>query len=129
MSTHHRPRRTLPPTIRPITGEPSGATAFAAPTHYDPADPVFVAHEGGKLAVTSTKELRDRRDLSLLYTPGVADVCLAIAADPSLASVYTMRRNTVAVISSTNDGVRNRISRSSPAVMYCRPRKSRKLER
>lgn len=60
-----------------------------------------MAHEGGKLAVTSTKELRDRRDLSLLYTPGVADVCLAIAADPSLASVYTMRRNTVAARSAT----------------------------
>ncbi len=107
MSAHHRPARSLPPTLRPITpgatfgrGCAAASTSYdSAPAHYDPADPVFVAHEGGKLAVTSTKELRDRRDLSLLYTPGVADVCLAIATDPSLASVYTMRRNTVAVIS------------------------------
>ncbi|GAA1231269.1 NAD(P)-dependent malic enzyme [Oryzihumus leptocrescens] len=69
------------------------------PIHaFDPSDPVFRAHEGGKLAVTATKPLRDRRDLSLLYTPGVADVSRAIAADPSLAARYTARRNTVAVV-------------------------------
>ncbi|MGZ4752027.1 MAG: NAD(P)-dependent malic enzyme [Oryzihumus sp.] len=69
------------------------------PIHaFDPYDPVFRAHEGGKLAVTATKPLRDRRDLSLLYTPGVADVSRAIAADPSLAARYTARRNTVAVV-------------------------------
>ncbi|HET7660426.1 MAG TPA: NADP-dependent malic enzyme [Oryzihumus sp.] len=69
------------------------------PLHaFDPSDPVFRAHEGGKLAVTATKPLRDRRDLSLLYTPGVADVSRAIAADPSLAARYTARRNTVAVV-------------------------------
>lgn len=69
------------------------------PIHaFDPSDPVFRAHEGGKLAVTATKLLRDRRDLSLLYTPGVADVSRAIAADPSLAARYTARRNTVAVV-------------------------------
>src|SRR6476646_6796422 len=70
------------------------------PLHaFDPSDPVFRAHEGGKLAVTATKPLRDRADLSLLYTPGVADVCRAIAMDPSLAARYTSRRNTVAVVS------------------------------
>ncbi|MGN6634099.1 MAG: NAD(P)-dependent malic enzyme [Oryzihumus sp.] len=69
------------------------------PLHaFDPSDPVFRAHEGGKLAVTATQPLRDRRDLSLLYTPGVADVSRAIAADPSLAARYTARRNTVAVV-------------------------------
>jgi len=69
------------------------------PVHaFDPSDPVFRAHEGGKLAVAATKPLRDRRDLSLLYTPGVADVSRAIAADPSLAARYTARRNTVAVV-------------------------------
>ena len=66
---------------------------------YDPLDPIFVAHEGGKLAIVATKPLRDRADLSLLYTPGVADVCRAIAADPGLATRYTTRGNTVAVIS------------------------------
>ena len=65
---------------------------------FDPSDPVFRAHEGGKLGVHATQPLRDRADLALLYTPGVADVSRAIAADPSLAARYTARANTVAVI-------------------------------
>ena len=65
---------------------------------FDPSDPVFRAHEGGKLGVHATQPLRDRVDLALLYTPGVADVSRAIAADPSLAARYTARANTVAVI-------------------------------
>jgi malate dehydrogenase (oxaloacetate-decarboxylating) len=68
------------------------------PASFDPSDPVFRAHEGGKLEVVPTKALRGRADLALLYTPGVADVCRAIAADPSLAAHYTSRKNTVAVI-------------------------------
>ena len=66
---------------------------------FDPADPVFRAHEGGKLTVQATAPLRHAADLSLLYTPGVAEVCRAIAADPALADRYTTRRNTVAVVS------------------------------
>ncbi|MCI1261729.1 MAG: NADP-dependent malic enzyme [Tetrasphaera jenkinsii] len=62
-------------------------------------DPVFRAHEGGKLAVAATKPLRDRDDLSLLYTPGVALVSSAIAQQAELSFRYTWRRNTVAVIS------------------------------
>ncbi|MGL5863738.1 MAG: NAD(P)-dependent malic enzyme [Phycicoccus sp.] len=65
----------------------------------DPRAPVFRAHEGGKLAVRPTQPLRDRRDLALLYTPGVAEVSLAVAADPTLAARYTSRGNTVAVVS------------------------------
>jgi malate dehydrogenase (oxaloacetate-decarboxylating) len=65
---------------------------------FDPSDPVFRAHEGGKLGVHATQPLRDRVDLALLYTPGVADVSRAIAVDPSLAARYTARGNTVAVI-------------------------------
>jgi len=65
---------------------------------FDFESPVFRAHEGGKLGVHATQPLRDRDDLSLLYTPGVADVCRAIAQDPSLSARYTARRNTVAVI-------------------------------
>jgi malate dehydrogenase (oxaloacetate-decarboxylating) len=73
-------------------------TAFPSYPLFDPADPVFRAHEGGKLGVHATQRLRDPADLSLLYTPGVADVSRAIAADPSLAARYTSRRNTVAVV-------------------------------
>ena len=61
-------------------------------------DPVFRAHEGGKLGVVATKRLRDRDDLSLLYTPGVARVCEAVAELPELSFRYTSRRNTVAVV-------------------------------
>ena len=66
---------------------------------FDPESPVFRAHEGGKLGVHATKPLQGREDLALLYTPGVAEVSLAIAADPSLSTRYTARGNTVAVIS------------------------------
>ncbi|TQJ49859.1 NADP-dependent malic enzyme [Phycicoccus sp. SLBN-51] len=73
-------------------------TAHPSYPLFDPTDPVFRAHEGGKLGVHATQPLRDRADLALLYTPGVADVSRAIAADPSLAARYTAKRNTVAVI-------------------------------
>ena len=77
-------------------GAPDRATVAGS---YDLDSAVFRAHEGGKLAVHATQELRDRADLSLLYTPGVADVSMAIAENPSLASRFTSKRNTVAVVS------------------------------
>ncbi|MGV9764191.1 NAD(P)-dependent malic enzyme [Micromonospora tulbaghiae] len=64
----------------------------------DPADPVFRLHVGGKMAVASTVPLTSREDLSLAYTPGVARVCEAIAADPALADTYTWVSHTVAVV-------------------------------
>ncbi|AKU17171.1 NAD(P)-dependent malic enzyme [Luteipulveratus mongoliensis] len=73
-------------------------TALASEPGPDTSGPVFAAHEGGKLESVPTKPLRDRKDLALLYTPGVADVCRAIAQDPDLSHRYTTRRNTVAVI-------------------------------
>lgn len=73
-------------------------TAHPSYPLFDPNDPVFRAHEGGKLGVHATQPLCDRADLSLLYTPGVADVSRAIAADPSLAARYTAKRHTVAVV-------------------------------
>jgi malate dehydrogenase (oxaloacetate-decarboxylating) len=60
---------------------------------------VFELHLGGKLEVVARSPLRDRQDLSLAYTPGVAEVSRAIAADPELLDVYTGRGNTVAVVS------------------------------
>ncbi|MFL6164513.1 MAG: NADP-dependent malic enzyme [Jatrophihabitantaceae bacterium] len=61
--------------------------------------PVFSAHVGGKLVVRSTMPLTDRNALSLAYTPGVAEVSAAIAADEQLAERYTWRSRLVAVIS------------------------------
>ncbi len=65
----------------------------------DPQEPVFALHAGGKLEVVCRTPLRTRADLALAYTPGVADVCLAIAANPGLLDIYTGRGNTVAVVS------------------------------
>ncbi|HEX8767821.1 MAG TPA: malic enzyme-like NAD(P)-binding protein, partial [Jatrophihabitans sp.] len=66
---------------------------------FDPSSPVFKIHQGGKLVVTSTMPLADREALSLAYTPGVAQVSAAIAADESVAASYTWRSRLVAVIS------------------------------
>ncbi|MGH3508999.1 MAG: NAD(P)-dependent malic enzyme [Nocardioidaceae bacterium] len=65
---------------------------------FDPHDPVFRLHERGKMAVVSTVPLVDGADLSLAYTPGVAEVCEAIAAEPGLVDDYTWVSNTVAVV-------------------------------
>ncbi|RYU10011.1 NAD(P)-dependent malic enzyme [Nocardioides iriomotensis] len=61
-------------------------------------DPVFELHVGGKMAIVSTVALEGRDDLSMAYTPGVARVCEAIAAEPALADDYTWVSNTVAVV-------------------------------
>lgn len=62
-------------------------------------DLVFHYHRGGKLEVVGRFPLRDRDDLSIAYTPGVARVCLAIADDPALAWTYTSRGSMIAVVS------------------------------
>lgn len=53
----------------------------------------------GKLEITPTKPLTTQRDLSLAYSPGVAEPCLAIEAEPDKAYDYTAKGNLVAVIS------------------------------
>ncbi len=53
----------------------------------------------GKIEVVATKPLTSQRDLALAYSPGVAEPCRAIAADPSRVWDYTVRGNLVAVIS------------------------------
>ncbi|MCD9154898.1 NADP-dependent malic enzyme [Aeromicrobium duanguangcaii] len=64
----------------------------------DHDDPVFALHRGGKMEVASTVPVANADDLSLAYTPGVARVCEAIAADKEIAHQYTWVGNTVAVI-------------------------------
>ena len=63
------------------------------------SDRTFLMHLGGKLEVASKVPLKTRDDLSRAYTPGVARICLAIAADKSDARRLTIKRNTVAVVS------------------------------
>ena len=64
----------------------------------DSWDCTFKLHEGGKLEVISTSKLNDYVDLSMAYTPGVARVCQAIHKDISAARDYTIRRNTVGIV-------------------------------
>jgi malate dehydrogenase (oxaloacetate-decarboxylating) len=60
---------------------------------------IFAAHEGGKLAVALKSPLDTQRALSVAYTPGVAQVSRAIAADKTLAARYTWAHRLVAVVS------------------------------
>lgn len=62
------------------------------------ADQTFLDHIGGKIEVRSRTPLRNRDDLSRIYTPGVARVCRSIADNPSKARLLTMKANTVAVV-------------------------------
>ncbi len=61
-------------------------------------DSTFLAHVGGKIRIDPKIAVKNRQDLSTVYTPGVARVSMAIAADPSKAFQLTVKRNTVAVV-------------------------------
>jgi malate dehydrogenase (oxaloacetate-decarboxylating) len=63
------------------------------------SDQTFLMHLGGKIEVTPKMAIKSRDDLSRVYTPGVASVCMAIHEDPSRAHTLTIKRNTVAVVS------------------------------
>jgi len=54
---------------------------------------------GGKIRVVPATSIKNRADLALVYTPGVATVSSVIAKNPKLARMYTMKKRTVAVIS------------------------------
>jgi malate dehydrogenase (oxaloacetate-decarboxylating) len=62
------------------------------------SDRTFLAHLGGKIEVTPRLPIRTRDDLSMVYTPGVARISMAIAADPRRTRNLTIKRNTVAII-------------------------------
>ncbi|WP_125099356.1 NAD(P)-dependent malic enzyme [Leucobacter chromiireducens] len=85
-STQHTtapaPRQAAPPSAVPITEEE-----------------IFAAHEGGKLSVGVARPIETTRDLSIAYTPGVAQVSRGIAADPALAETHTWASRLVAVVS------------------------------
>ena len=68
-------------------------------TLHDWWDRTFRMHEGGKIEVLPLCPVGDQEDLSMAYTPGVARVCTAIARDETQADEYTIRKNTVAIVS------------------------------
>ncbi|WP_414720656.1 NAD(P)-dependent malic enzyme [Streptomyces sp.] len=94
--------------VNPPTGTEPGDTVNAGVTSEAgrtgqadegfPIDPVFALHRGGKMEVVSTVPVRDADDLSLAYTPGVAEVCTAIAEKPELVHDYTWKSQVVAVV-------------------------------
>jgi malate dehydrogenase (oxaloacetate-decarboxylating) len=96
-------------TIRDITVETGDASdwprltaavdAVSGARVLDTTDRTFLLHVGGKIEIRNKSPLKTRDDLSMAYTPGVARVCRAIFDDPDKAFRYTIKRNTVAVVS------------------------------
>ena len=62
------------------------------------SDRTFLMHLGGKIEMNAKHPIRNRDDLSMIYTPGVARVCLAIAKNKEDARRLTIKRNSIAVI-------------------------------
>ncbi len=65
----------------------------------DYVDRTLAMHRGGKIEQHNKQPLKTRDDLSMAYTPGVARVCMEIARDRSKAFDFTIKKNTVAVVS------------------------------
>src|SRR4051794_7627390 len=62
------------------------------------SDRTFLMHLGGTIQMETKHPIRNRDDLSMVYTPGVARVCEAIVANPEDARRLTVKRNAVAVV-------------------------------
>ncbi|MDQ0811251.1 malate dehydrogenase (oxaloacetate-decarboxylating) [Streptomyces sp. B3I7] len=85
--------------VNPRSGSGAAQDGGAEPLDsFDAFDPAFALHRGGKMAVQATVPVRDKDDLSLAYTPGVAKVCSAIAEQPELVHDYTWKSSVVAVV-------------------------------
>lgn len=61
-------------------------------------DRTFNLHRGGKLSVNSKISLKSQSDLAMAYTPGVGRICTAIAEDPEKVYSFTIKQNTVAIV-------------------------------
>src|SRR5437867_2053361 len=62
------------------------------------SDRTFLMHLGGKIEIKGRATVKNRDDLSMAYTPGVARVCMAIHKDPEKAYTLTIKQNSVAVV-------------------------------
>jgi malate dehydrogenase (oxaloacetate-decarboxylating) len=81
------------------TINPADAAFPAEPVAALSDEEIFASHQGGKLSIASTVPLASKRDLSIAYTPGVAQVSRAIAANPELAKTLTWAQRLVVVVS------------------------------
>ncbi|MDQ7787725.1 MAG: NAD-dependent malic enzyme [Thermodesulfovibrionales bacterium] len=61
-------------------------------------DRTFLMHQGGKIEIHNKIPVRNRNDLSRVYTPGVSRICMAIHHDRNKAYKFTIKRNSVAII-------------------------------
>ena len=62
------------------------------------SDRTFLLHHSGKIEIHNKVPVKNRSDLSMVYTPGVARVCLAIHHDKEKAYRFTLKRNSVAIV-------------------------------
>lgn len=67
-------------------------------TTINQSDPAFLTHKGGKIEIKNRIPINNREDLSLAYTPGVAKICREIYKKPESVYKYTIKKNTVAVV-------------------------------
>ena len=104
---------TDPSRLRPGEGAGTVLPPVAAPGGFT-ADDVLAAHRGGKLSVALRAPIVNRRDLSMLYTPGVAGVSSLIADEPSAARDYTWASRVMMQISMSPPS--SATNRSPPAV-------------
>jgi malate dehydrogenase (oxaloacetate-decarboxylating) len=81
-----------------VSNDAIAATDNSAATALSEAE-IFDAHQGGKLSIASTVPLANKRDLSIAYTPGVAEVSRAIHTNPKLARTLTWAERLVVVVS------------------------------
>ncbi|MGQ4601033.1 malic enzyme-like NAD(P)-binding protein [Nocardia sp. R6R-6] len=81
--------------MSPVTDAPNATASVSEITN----DEIFAGHLDGKLSVELSAPLETQRDLSIAYTPGVAQVSRAIAEDVTLAKRYTWTDRLVAVVS------------------------------
>ncbi|MEM8505624.1 MAG: NAD-dependent malic enzyme [Cyanobacteria bacterium P01_D01_bin.1] len=96
-------------TVRDISADASGTEAAATIEAavrsledievLDTYDRTFALHKGGKLRVEAKIPLREQDDLAMAYTPGVGRVCVEIANNPESVYEYTIKGNTVAIVS------------------------------
>jgi malate dehydrogenase (oxaloacetate-decarboxylating)(NADP+) len=92
----------MPNETRPDTGSAEVADVSGTPKKKVRREDALAYHatgRKGKIEVVPTKPCATARDLSLAYSPGVAEPCLEIAKDPDLSYTYTARGNLVAVVS------------------------------
>ncbi|MFC9434149.1 NADP-dependent malic enzyme [Nocardia sp. NPDC057030] len=81
--------------MSPVTDAPNATASLSEITH----DEIFAGHLGGKLSVELSSPLETQRDLSIAYTPGVAQVSRAIAQEVELCKRYTWTDRLVVVVS------------------------------